>query len=289
MTGSDRSGIGTLRRLFDAVRPAGVALFLAVQIGAFVLARPYATAELRVATGLTGVLSVVLGAVLGASVVLVAVRFDAGRRLVRLTLIGAFAIAVALSAFVLVDSVPAAVAAGVSVAVSLLARPPRSVRNAIGVLAGGSIAAYLGTALTPLSVITALVVLSGYDAYSVHRSGRMRVLARAVGDLDVPAVLALPDRSRLGANRTGVSPDAWTLGLGDAVFPAALVASAESATASSVPALSALAGGCCGLVVLSALADPGESRAGLAPLAAGSTIGYLGGTLLVYGAFGVTL
>lgn len=258
-----------------AVRPAGLALFCSVQVGTFCLARPYASAGFRDASGPTGITSVVLGVLVGTVVVYAAVRFDAGRALVRLAFVSVFALAISLSTFVLVGASLPAVAVAAVVAGVLWVRPPRPVRNGVGVLAGASIAAYLGATLDPLSVVVVLAVLSGYDAYGVSRSGHLQELARAIENSTMPAVLTLPERSRTGEEASESARGTWTLGLGDAVLPATLVASVETATASSVPAFGAILDGCCGLVVLSMLAAPGESYAGLPPIAACS----IGGTL----------
>lgn len=298
MAGTDRPERGVIRHgatALGGVRPAGIGLFLSVQIGAFVLAMPYerATLGIRVGPGPTGIGSVALGVAVGVVLVVAAHRFGVlrdgtSRRRLGLVVGSVFALAVALLAFVLGESIAAAVVVWALTVVVLVVRPSRVVRNAIGVLAGASLAAALGTVLTPLAVIAALAGLSGYDAYSISRSGRMRVVARLLEDLRTPAVLTLPGRQG-GTDRTGRASNGWTLGLGDAVLPATLVASARVAVPSSVPALGALVGGCCGLVVLSALASPEESYAGLPALAAGSVGGYLGGALLVGAPLGVSV
>ncbi|HET7324074.1 MAG TPA: presenilin family intramembrane aspartyl protease, partial [Halococcus sp.] len=83
--------------------------------------------------------------------------------------------------------------------------------------------------------------------------------------------------------------DAFFVGLGDAVMPGVMVASAAffapapplfSGFALSLPALSAMAGTICGLIVLLWLVMKGRAHAGLPLLNGGAILGYLLGAVL---------
>jgi presenilin-like A22 family membrane protease len=281
----DQDGPGRRDSTLAGLRIDGLALFLAVQTGAFLAAPPYAAAEFASTT--SGPVSVALGIVVGALIAALAVRV-AGRRFVAVVFVGAFSLAIGMLGVVFLGAVAGGVSGLVTVVV-LVVRPTRWVRNAVGVGAGISIAAALGATLAPLWVLGLFVALGIYDRRAT-RSGSMERLVRDLGDHSLPAVLTLPERP---SDRTAVSgdrSDAWRLGVGDAVLPAVLVASArvaEPGPGPGLPALGALVGGGCGLVVLSVRSTPDRSYAGTIPIAAGAAIGYLCGVVLTGSSIGV--
>jgi len=219
----------------------------------------------------------------------------------------------------------------VAVSGGLLVHPEWYVIDAAGVLMGAGAAGMFGISFGLLPAILFLLVLAIYDAISVYGTEHMLTLAEGVMDLNVPVLFVIPTSLSysfrdLGAGEemtedettteaadggpsaeeapTGGSPeddgvrDALYIGLGDAVMPTILVASAaafvpvDAASQLSVPvvtmnlpALTAMLGTITGLLILLRMVLKGRAHAGLPLLNGGAILGYLVGAL----ASGVTL
>ncbi|WP_299270285.1 presenilin family intramembrane aspartyl protease PSH [Halorientalis sp.] len=225
-----------------------------------------------------------------------------------------------------------AVVAALVLGAALLRYPEWYVIDASGVVMGAGAAGVFGISFGLLPAILLLSVLAIYDAISVYGTEHMLTLASGVMDLKVPVVLVVPltlsysflsaetpdptgevegDAAANGGEpeREGESVadgsagedaveaermdrDALFIGLGDAVIPTVLVASAAFFAPSSVPAvgalglvipvtaLGAMVGTLLGLVVLLRMVLEGRAHAGLPLLNGGVIGGYLFGALL---------
>jgi presenilin-like A22 family membrane protease len=213
-------------------------------------------------------------------------------------------------------------AAGLGVA--LWVHPEWYVVDAAGVVMGAAAAGLFGITFGLLPALVLLVVLAVYDAISVYGTEHMLTLASGVMDLNVPIMFVIPttlpysfldsaetdgseqtgegsgpaDEADEDAAVTDESPlerDALFIGLGDAVMPTIIVASAaffvEEGTiavpgiALNLAALTAMVGTLAGLVVLMGMVLKGRAHAGLPLLNGGAIGGYLVGAL----ASGLTL
>ncbi|SEQ23620.1 presenilin family intramembrane aspartyl protease PSH [Natrinema salaciae] len=219
-----------------------------------------------------------------------------------------------------------AIAASLAVGAALLWYPEWYVIDSAGVLMGAGAAALFGISFGLLPALLLLSVLAVYDAISVYGTEHMLDLAEGVMDLKIPVVLVVPTTlsySYLAADstddvledggaetavdddatanadpETGTSDDAETealerdalfIGLGDAVIPTILVASAAAflevdplavpGLALNLPALGAAFGTIAGLLVLMYMVLEGRAHAGLPLLNGGAIGGYLLGAL----------
>jgi len=219
-----------------------------------------------------------------------------------------------------------AIVAALAVGAALWVYPEWYVIDATGVVMGAGAAALFGISFGLLPALLLLAVLAVYDAISVYGTEHMLDLAEGVMDLKIPVVLVVPmtlSYSYLAAGSTddvleddrdaeasaadgGTEPDtnvdsdadtdqgalerdALFIGLGDAVIPSILVASAaaflETGTLSvplialNLPALGALVGTIAGLLVLMYMVLKGRPHAGLPLLNGGAIGGYLLGAL----------
>jgi presenilin-like A22 family membrane protease len=224
---------------------------------------------------------------------------------------------------------PAVALAGL-VTVALWVHPEWYVIDAAGVVMGAGAAGLFGINFGVLPALVLLVVLAVYDAISVYGTEHMLTLAEGVMDLKVPVVLVVPlslsysflDEAppvESGEDDTGTDEgadpadeddaamadgggdeattpapdderDAFFIGLGDAVMPAVLVASAGffapvgvsslvPGIALTLPALTAIVGTNLGLLVLMYFVMQGRAHAGLPLLNGGAIGGYLVGAL----------
>ncbi|WP_458206596.1 presenilin family intramembrane aspartyl protease PSH [Haladaptatus sp. NG-SE-30] len=191
------------------------------------------------------------------------------------------------------------------VAVALAVYPEWYVIDAAGVVMGAGAAGLFGISFGLLPAILLLAVLAIYDAISVYGTEHMLTLASGVMDLKIPVILVIPltlsysfldetaQATNEGAIDEHVEPgegdrDAFFIGLGDAVMPTVLVASAAffseadplvSGMALNLPALTAMIGTLAGLVVLLWMVLKGRAHAGLPLLNGGAIGGYLLGAL----------
>ena len=309
-----------------AVRGVGTALlvFALVQVGALALVTPFDAAGYRAVENPSDPTNSVayVGAILVVTaLMLAAFKYDF-ERAVRGVILFASALLSWYVFSVVVPDVPArsavVLACSAGVAVALLAYPEWYVIDAAGVVMGAGAAGLFGISFGLLPAIVLLVALAVYDAVSVYGSGHMLDLAEGVLDLNVPVVLVLPVVAGFsllddeGANpaslddegATGGEPgderttgdeqgdprDALFIGLGDAVMPTVMVASAASFSpapalglplaAVNLPALLAALGTLAGLVVLLRAVLRGTPHAGLPLLNGGAVGGYLLGSVV---------
>jgi presenilin-like A22 family membrane protease len=216
-----------------------------------------------------------------------------------------------------------AVVAALTMGVALYTYPEWYVIDAAGVVMGMGAAGLFGISFGVLPALVLLTLLAVYDAVSVYGTEHMLTLASGVMDLKIPVVLVVPltlSYSFLSADPTAetdggptaqdggdghdgdpstepasapdpLDRDAFFIGLGDAVMPAVLVASAGffapggggslvPGLALTLPALAALVGTLAGLLVLMYQVAKGEAHAGLPLLNGGAIGGYLVGATL---------
>jgi len=221
----------------------------------------------------------------------------------------------------------AAIPLSALIAVALWVYPEWYVIDAAGVVMGAGAAGLFGISFGVLPAIVLLAVLAVYDAISVYGTEHMLELAEGVMDLRVPVVLVIPltlgfsilpeddDEADAGADEgtetdddtesdssvsdeaavEGEGPDvadrdAFFIGLGDAVMPTVLVASAAHFSpaapldigidlALNLPALTAMIGTFLGLFVLLRMVFAGRAHAGLPLLNGGAIGGYLVGSV----------
>ncbi len=224
-----------------------------------------------------------------------------------------------LSWYVFSALMPALVAVflGGAVALALWYYPEWYVVNTAGVLMGAGAAGLFGITFGILPALILLTVLAVYDAISVYKTKHMLDLADGVMDLRIPAILIIPlslsyslldddfGKGAAGdadaeegsspedptAEQTDSSRDVFFIGLGDAVIPGVLVASAAFFSPApqyavplielNLPALLALVGTIGGLLVLMSMVMKGRAHAGLPLLNGGAIGGYLLGSLWV--------
>ena len=220
-----------------------------------------------------------------------------------------------LSWYVFSAVAPSGVAAvlGAGVSVGLWIYPEWYVVDTAGVLMGAGAAGLFGITFGLLPAIVLLSVLAVYDAISVYKTEHMLDLADGVMDLRIPVILVIPlswsysllddagtDDSESDDANTDPSDDiapgddergAFFIGLGDAVIPGVMVASAAFFSSApqyaiplielNTPALFSLGGTLAGLLVLMSMVMKGKPHAGLPLLNGGAIGGYLVGALWV--------
>ena len=310
---------------------AALGIFLAVQLGALALIEPFETAGYQTVedpSDPTNSVVYLLAILVATALMLAAFRFGVDR-LVQVLVIGSagfiawYVFSVLVPPVITVDvgsaplNVLAVGAAGV-LAVALLLYPEWYVIDSTGVVMGAGAAALFGISFGILPAILLLVTLAVYDAISVYGTEHMLTLASGVMELKIPVVLVIPlslsysyldadvpksaegrdatDEQDEGGAEEGEEADpferdAFFIGLGDAVMPTILVASAAffapptvpdlgvPGLALTLPALTAMVGTLCGLVVLLWLVMKGRAHAGLPLLNGGAIGGYLVGAL----------
>ena len=223
----------------------------------------------------------------------------------------------------------AAIGASIAVAAALLVHPEWYVIDTAGVLMGAGAAGLFGISFGLLPALVLLTVLAVYDAISVYGTEHMLDLAAGVMDLNLPVVLVIPttlsyslreasadvssgesESNDSSGGDTGADDadgstdadeadpdegvrDAFFIGLGDAVIPTVIVASAAFFLPSSLtpslgvpglpaltlPALTAMVGTFAGLFTLLWMVLKGRPHAGLPLLNGGAIGGYLLGAL----------
>ncbi|MDY6819221.1 MAG: presenilin family intramembrane aspartyl protease PSH, partial [Halobacteriales archaeon] len=214
----------------------------------------------------------------------------------------------------------------IGVAATLYAYPEWYVIDIAGIIVGAGGAGLFGISFGPLPAILLLSVLAVYDAVSVYGTEHMLTLAEGVTDLKLPLILIIPvtlSYSFLEANPVAsdgsgedaavendpepedsapdrttasgdddqgfVDRDAFVIGLGDAVMPSVMVASAAffspapafgvPGIAINLPALMAMVGTVVGVCMLMWMVAKGRAHAGLPLLNGGAIGGYLLGSL----------
>ncbi len=307
-----------------------VAVFVLVQAGALSLVAPFDAAGYRAVedpTDPTNSLAYLAAILVVTGLMLAAFRYDF-ERAVRAVILLSTALLSWYVFSVVVPSVPArdavVVACSLAVAAALYVYPEWWVIDVAGVVMGAGAAGLFGISFGLLPAVVLLAVLAVYDAVSVYGTRHMLDLAEGVLDLNVPVVLVLPvesgyslltdegatpetlpDDAAVAAATNGVDPadtnadgtatdagerDALFVGLGDAVIPTVMVASAASFSpapalglplaALNLPALLAAAGTLVGLLALLRAVLAGEAHAGLPLLNGGAVGGYLLGSVV---------
>lgn len=203
---------------------------------------------------------------------------------------------VGVLAFYVLDAFLPSVAGGV-IAVALVGllylHPEWYVVDAAGVLMGAGAAAIFGVSLGVLPAFLLLALLAIYDAVAVYRTKHMLTLADGVMEMRLPVLFVVP-RRRGYSFMEDVSVeeddrDALYMGLGDAVIPTVLAASALSfagemhdvAGVELYTAGGAVAGIAAGFGGLMYLVSKGKPHAGLPLLNAGAVLGFFAGALYV--------
>jgi presenilin-like A22 family membrane protease len=292
-----------------AVLGAVVGLFLVVQFGALALVGPFESAGMQSTDDpqnplnsvfYVGFLLVVTGAIL------LVIKYDVQwilRAFVLLTsgFIASYVFGVVLPA---VDAGGVNLAAYVPAAilvVALYAYPEWWVVDSAGAIMGMGAAALFGISFGILPALVLLAVLAVYDAISVYGTEHMLTLASGVMELRLPVVLVIPAtrsysfredaeevaESAAAGERDDSGPDrgAYFIGLGDAVMPSILVASASVFVDTplvfgvELAALTAIVGTIVGLLILMRMVFAGRAHAGLPLLNGGAILGYLVGAL----------
>jgi len=294
-------------------------IFLVVQLGALALVDPFQSAGYRAVedpSDPTNSLLYVGGILAATAVMLLAFRYDVDQLIRGLVVLsGAW-----LSLYVFNVVVPpvatygglnllAAALAG-AFGVALLLYPEWYVIDATGAVMGAAAAGLFGISFGLLPALLLLVVLAVYDAISVYGTEHMLSLASGIMDLKVPVVLVIPlswsysfleaeppdpvdedgtDAAEEPAADDPLDRDALFIGLGDAVIPSVLVASAAFFAPEGVatvlgvplPAVTAMLGTFAGLAVLLRMVLAGRAHAGLPLLNGGTIAGYVVGASLV--------
>ncbi|WP_226012749.1 presenilin family intramembrane aspartyl protease PSH [Halomicrobium salinisoli] len=221
-----------------------------------------------------------------------------------------------------------AVACAAALGIALYVYPEWYVIDVAGAFMGAAAAGLFGISFGILPALLLLTVLAVYDAISVYGTEHMLTLASGVMDLRVPVVLVIPfsasysfletdpsentalddeedteedatadeDDAEARDEEEEQSPldrEAMFIGLGDAVIPTVLVASAAffapegiaAVVGVPVTALAAMVGTFAGLAGLLWMVMKGRAHAGLPLLNGGAIGGYLLGAL----ASGLTL
>jgi len=223
-----------------------------------------------------------------------------------------------------------AVAIALLLGVALYVYPEWYVIDSTGIVMGAGGAGLFGISFGLLPAILLLTILAVYDAISVYGTEHMLTLASGMMDLKVPIVFVVPlslsysyldaempdptgevEEDADGAAANGgeadggseadatadaddgmeLDRDALFIGLGDAVIPTVLVASAAFFAPAGIPALSlpglfvplpaltAMIGTMLGLLVLLRMVLKGRAHAGLPLLNGGTIAGYLIGAV----------
>jgi len=300
----------------DSTRVAGVlagvvALFVVVQVGALALVEPFQSAGLQSTENpqnpLNSVFYVAFLLVATAGILLV-IKYDQQWVLKGFILLTSGVVA----SYVFAVVFPAVTVAGVNLAVwvpavalvvALYAYPEWWVIDSAGAVMGMGAAALFGISFGILPALVLLTALAVYDAISVYGTEHMLTLASGVMELRLPIVLVVPttleysfvedaedtaDEAGEGEREASHPADrpAYFIGLGDAVMPSILVASAaffldtpEVLPGVELAPLTAMVGTLLGLLVLMRMVFKGKAHAGLPLLNGGAIAGYLVGAL----------
>lgn len=177
----------------------------------------------------------------------------------------------------------------------LIKYPEWYVVDACGILVGLVTTAMLGISLSITLVIILLIVMAMYDAISVYETKHMIDLTDTVLDLKLPVVLVIPKNRKYSLLKETKSlkqkladqeeREASFMGLGDIVFPGALVVSVFHNLPSNglLVAFSVMLGTLLGFTVLAILLMKGKPQAGLPFLCSGAIMGYVVSSYLLFG------
>ena len=296
-----------------------VAIFVTIQLGALALVEPFQTAGLQATENPDDPTNsfLYIGAILVATgLMLAAFKFDLqwlirGMVVLMSVFLSWFVLVVVLPPLLVIGEVHVlAVLCALAIGVGLAVYPEWYVIDTAGIVMGAGAAGIFGITFGILPALVLLTVLAVYDAISVYGTKHMLSLADGVMEIKIPVLLIIPvspgysflddgtDESGGDADNADDEPaqrDAFFIGLGDAVIPTVLIASAAffvpapslgvSGIALTVPALGGMIGMVVGLPVLLWMVLQGRAHAGLPLLNGGTIAGYLVGAL----ASGLTL
>ncbi|KAB1194671.1 hypothetical protein GJR96_14960 [Haloferax sp. MBLA0076] len=310
------------RRAYRGVALAAL-IFLVVQVGALALVPTFFEQGYQTVDDPSDPTNSLLyiGAIIGMTAfMLVAFKYDLDQ-LIRGIIVFTSGL---LSWYVFTAILPSGLLAiGLSavVAIALLVYPEWYVIDTAGALMGAGAAGLFGISFGLLPALVLLSVLAVYDAISVYKTKHMLDLAEGVMDLRIPVVLVIPttwsyslldedfarDANDVGENavegsgerddvesenpdRDPADRDAFFIGLGDAVMPTVMVASAAffseapslglaTLPALNLPALLAMVGTFVGFAGLMWAVMKGRAHAGLPLLNGGAIGGYILGSL----------
>ncbi|MCD2199488.1 hypothetical protein LPA44_06200 [Halobacterium sp. KA-4] len=300
-----------------------VALFLVVQFGALALLEPFESAGLQSTENpqnpLNSIFYVAFLLVATAGILLV-IKYDQqwilrGFILFTSGFIATYVFGVVLPTVELAGVDLATYGPAVALVVALYVYPEWWVIDSAGAILGMGAAALFGISFGILPALVLLTALAVYDAISVYGTEHMLTLAEGVMELRLPIVLVVPatrgysfleeadgdaevveeediegDEESESEERQleGVDEEereAYFIGLGDAVMPTILVASAAHFLDTPVvfgvelAALTAIVGTLIGLLVLMRMVFAGRAHAGLPLLNGGAIAGYLVGAV----------
>ncbi|MCD2204365.1 presenilin family intramembrane aspartyl protease PSH [Halobacterium sp. KA-6] len=300
-----------------------VALFLVVQFGALALLEPFESAGLQSTENpqnpLNSIFYVAFLLVATAGILLV-IKYDQqwilrGFILFTSGFIATYVFGVVLPTVELAGVDLATYGPAVALVVALYVYPEWWVIDSAGAILGMGAAALFGISFGILPALVLLTVLAVYDAISVYGTEHMLTLAEGVMELRLPIVLVVPatrgysfleeadgdaevveeediegDEESESEERQleGVDEEereAYFIGLGDAVMPTILIASAAHFLDTPVVfgvelvALAAIVGTLIGLLVLMRMVFAGRAHAGLPLLNGGAIAGYLVGAV----------
>ncbi|WP_277553252.1 presenilin family intramembrane aspartyl protease PSH [Halobaculum limi] len=288
-------------RALRGVLLAGL-LFLVVHVGAISLAPTFEAAGYQAVENPQNPTNsaAYVGAILVVTaLMLAAFKYDFDWA-VRLVIVGSSALLSWYVFSVYLPQIPA-LAASALVAVALLVYPEWYVIDSAGALMGAGAAGLFGISFGILPALILLTVLAVYDAISVYGTEHMLDLAEGVLDLNIPVVLVIPLEwsysllsEDVGDATEGTEPedrDVFFIGLGDAVMPAVMAASAArwspapafglpGVPAMGLPSLLSVVGMFVGLGILLRMVLKGRPHAGLPLLNGGAITGYLVGSLV---------
>ena len=301
-----------------------VALFLVVQFGALALLEPFESAGLQSTENpqnpLNSIVYVAFLLVATAGILLV-IKYDQqwilrGFILFTSGFIATYVFGVVLPTVELAGVDVATYGPAAALVVALYVYPEWWVIDSAGAILGMGAAALFGISFGILPALVLLTALAVYDAISVYGTEHMLTLAEGVMELRLPIVLVVPatrgysfleeadgdaevveeediegDEESESEERQldGVDEEereAYFIGLGDAVMPTILVASAAHFLDTPVvfgvelAALTAIVGTLLGLLVLMRMVFAGRAHAGLPLLNGGAIAGYLVGALV---------
>ncbi|WP_410765086.1 presenilin family intramembrane aspartyl protease PSH [Haloferax sp. DFSO60] len=301
----------------------GVALialiFLVVQVGALALVPTFFEQGYQTVEDPTDPTNSLLyiGAIIGMTAfMLAAFKYDLDQ-LIRLLIVFTSGVLAWYVFAAILPNTLAAIALSGAVALALLVYPEWYVIDVAGALMGAGAAGLFGISFGLLPALVLLSILAVYDAISVYKTKHMLDLAEGVMDLRIPVVLVIPttlsyslldedfskDANDIGDEEEGerddaeseekdpADRDAFFIGLGDAVMPTVMVASAAffspaaslgiaSLPALNLPALLAMVGTFLGLGALMWAVMKGRAHAGLPLLNGGAIGGYLVGSII---------
>ena len=185
---------------------------------------------------------------------------------------------------------------------ALLVEPQWYIVDLAGFLAAGALIAILGISFGILPVFILLIALMAYDAIAVYRTKHMVSLADVVVDMHLPILMVMPDsagydypRAPSLVEQRGQPTEeraALFMGLGDVVFPGALIVSAFvwlptghavlGVGANLWAAIGALVGSLVGYAILMRIVLRGNPQAGLPFLNGGALLGYAVAYVLLF-------